>query len=205
MNVATFTLANLDKIALETQRIILIGGLVTMISDAIGLRYPFNRIHAFGGIRPMQLNFCFNRDIIANLGPAEFELLIDNQVVLKFTLPNHEKTNVYNRDNCLYNLEGQSESPTPPDSPQPYENRNANLPDAASHVSGARRIDPPIDFDIVIHALQFKVDFIRGWLTSLWVDLLKFMDVANEQFDRMFQQVYSLRRSSELNIRRCDD
>lgn len=113
--------------------------------------------------------------------------------------------NVYNRDNWLYNLEGQSESPTPPDSPQPYENRNVNLLDAASHVSGAHRIDPPINFDTDIHALQFGVDFLRGGLTSLQVDLLGFMDVANEQFDHMFQQVYSLRCSSELNIRRHDD
>ncbi|KAI5424809.1 hypothetical protein KIW84_030842 [Lathyrus oleraceus] len=120
-----------------------------MIADAIGLRYPLNRIHAFG-------------------------------VVLNFTLPNHEKTNVYIRDNWLYNLEVQSESPTPPDSPQPYENQNANLPDAASHVSGAHHIDPSIDFDTAIHALQYEVDFLRGGLTSLRVDLLGFMDIANE-------------------------
>lgn len=90
-NAATFILVNLNIIAQETQGTILIGGLVTMIADVIGLRYPLKHIHAFGSIRPMHLNFCFNYGIIANLGPAEFELLIDNQVVFKFTLPNHEK------------------------------------------------------------------------------------------------------------------
>ncbi|KAI5398223.1 hypothetical protein KIW84_063856 [Lathyrus oleraceus] len=87
---------------------------------------------------------------------------------------------------------GQSESPTPPDSPQPYENQNANLPDATSHVSCAHHINPPIDFNIVIHALHSEVDFLIGGLTSLRVDLLGFTDVPNEQFDHMFQQVYSL-------------
>lgn len=81
MNVAAFMLANLDKIARETHGTIIIGGLVTMIVDDLGLRYPLNRLHAFGGTRPMHINFCFNRGIIANLGPMEFELLIDNEVV----------------------------------------------------------------------------------------------------------------------------
>lgn len=53
----------------------------------------------------MHLNFFFNRGIIANLGPTKFEQLIDNQVVHNFTLPNHEKTNVHNRNNWLYELE----------------------------------------------------------------------------------------------------
>lgn len=117
VNAATFMLVNLDRITQDIQGTILIRGLVIMIVDAIVLRYPFNRIHSFGVIRPMHLNFLFNRSIISNLGPTKFELLINNQVVLKFTLPNHEKTNVHNRDNWLYNLEGQSESPTPPGSP----------------------------------------------------------------------------------------
>lgn len=122
VNVASFMLANLDRISRETHCTIIIGGLVTMIADVLCLRYPLNRLHAFGGIHPMHLNFCFNWGIIANLGPAEFELLIGNEVVRNFTLPNHEKTNVHNRENWFYNLEGQSESPTPPDSPQHYVN-----------------------------------------------------------------------------------
>lgn len=60
VNVVAFMLANLDKIARETHDTIIIGGLVTMIVDALGLRYPLNRLHDFGGIRLMHLNFCFN-------------------------------------------------------------------------------------------------------------------------------------------------
>lgn len=96
VNTTTFMLANLAKISRETHGPIIIGGLITMIVDVIGLRYPLNHLHAFGGIRPMHLNFCFNRGIISNLRPAEFELLIDHEVVRNFTLPNHEKTNVHN-------------------------------------------------------------------------------------------------------------
>lgn len=109
-----FVLANLAKISRETHSPIIIGGLITMIANVISLRYPLNRLHAFGGIRPMHLNFCFNCGIITSLGPAEFEMLIDNDVVRNFTLPNHKKTNVNNRANWFYNLEGQNVSSTPP-------------------------------------------------------------------------------------------
>lgn len=60
VNVVTFMLENLDIISRETQGTIFIGGLVTMIADAIGLRHPINHIHAFGGICPMYLDFYFH-------------------------------------------------------------------------------------------------------------------------------------------------
>lgn len=141
------------------------------------------------------LNFCFNRGIIANLGPVEFELLINNEVVRNFTMSNHEKTNVHNCANWFYNLEGQSESPTPPYSPQHYENPKVIFSDVDSHASGAHHIVPPVEFGTAIHALQSEVDFIKGEVNSLRVDLLRFMDVVNEQFDHVFQQVHSLKCS----------
>lgn len=97
-------LANLNRIAHDAHGPILVGGLVTMIVDVIGLRYPIARTNPLGGIRPMNLHFCFNHDIIRNLGPDEFEFLINNEVVQLFTLPNHDRTSVQNQDNWLYNL-----------------------------------------------------------------------------------------------------
>lgn len=200
VNIDAFMLANLDRIARETHgTIIIIGGLVTMIVDALGLRYPLNRLYSFGGIRPMHLNFYFNRRIIANLGPLKFELLIDNEVVRNFTLSNHEKTNVHNRDDWFYNLEGQDESLTPPDGPQDYENPEAIFPDANLHASDAYHIVPLVNFGTAIHAMQSEVDFIRGEVNSLRMDLLGFMDVINEQFDHILQQVHSLNALLDRN------
>lgn len=167
VNAATFMLAHLAKIARETHCPIIIGGLITMIVDAIGLRYTLNHLHTFGGILPMHLNFCFNRGIIANLGPTEFELLIDNEVVRNFTLPNHEKTNIHNRANWFYNLEGQSKSPTTPYSPQHYENPEAIFPNVDSHASAPHHVVPPVNFGTAIHDLQYEVDFIKGEVDSL--------------------------------------
>lgn len=71
-----------------------------MIPNAIGMRQPLVRLNPYGGIRPMNIYFCFNTDLIGNLSPNEFDLLINQQVVHLFTLPDRI-TSVHNRNNCL--------------------------------------------------------------------------------------------------------
>ena len=172
-----------------------------MIADAIGLRYPLARTNPLGGIRPMHIEFCFNRGFLRNLGPNEFELLINNEVVQLFTLPNHERTSVHNQDNWLYNLQGQNEPPSPPETPQIYDNYDAPLSNAASFASAAH-VTPPTDYTAAINALQTEVANLRGEFTTLRVDFHSFMDVSIEQFDRIFQQIYSIQRFFEPNLRR---
>lgn len=108
VNVVTFMLANLDRIAHATHRPILIGGLLTMIVATISLRIPLSHLTPLGGIRLMNIVFCFSHGIIRNLGHNEYDLLINNEAVHHFTFPNHEMTSVHNRDNWLYELESQS-------------------------------------------------------------------------------------------------
>lgn len=105
VNAATFMLANLDRIAHATQGPILIGGLVIMIVAAIGLRIPLSHLTPLGGIQLMNVIFCFNHRLIRDLRPNAYESLIINEVVHHFTLPNHERTSVYNQDKRLYDLE----------------------------------------------------------------------------------------------------
>lgn len=92
-------LANIDRIAHATHGPILIGGLITMIVADIGLRTPLSHFTPLGGIRPMNIVFCFNHRLIRNIGPNVYELLIRNEVAHHFTLPNHERTSVHNRGN----------------------------------------------------------------------------------------------------------
>ena len=77
-NVATFMIANFDRITLIDHEPILVGGLVTMINNAIGLRQPLLGLHPLGKFQPMNIWFYFNTGIIKNLCPREFELLINN-------------------------------------------------------------------------------------------------------------------------------
>jgi hypothetical protein len=105
VNVVTFMMERFVHLAKNNRTPIIIGGLVTMIADAIGLRRPLYEHTPFGHIRPMDIEFCFDRRIIGNLGPDTFDYLINNEVVQLFTLPNHERTSVHNRNNWLYDLD----------------------------------------------------------------------------------------------------
>lgn len=106
VNVVTFMIANLSRISRATHGPILIGGQVTMIVVALALRTTLSRLTSIGGIQPMNITFYFNNRLIRNLEPSEFQLLINNEVVQQFTLPNIEQTSVHDCNNWLYNLEG---------------------------------------------------------------------------------------------------
>jgi hypothetical protein len=70
----------------------------------------------------MDIEFFFDHRIIGNLGPDTFDYLINNEVVRLFTLPNHERTSVHNRNNWLYDLDEHPIDPhSPPETPPIYE------------------------------------------------------------------------------------
>ncbi|MCI02100.1 hypothetical protein A2U01_0023132, partial [Trifolium medium] len=118
INAATFILVNFVKIIEDPTHHISIGGFVTFLARAIGLHTPLSQIVPFGGIQPMDITFCFNHHLIGNLGPNEFQLLINFEPVHQFTLPNSDRTSVHDKRNWLYDLEGQDE--TDPDTPPLY-------------------------------------------------------------------------------------
>ena len=81
VNGAAYMLANMERIIQTPNAPILLGSLVTMISNAIGLRRPMLGSTPLYGIKPMNIEFCFNTSFIGNLGPDQFELLIDHEIV----------------------------------------------------------------------------------------------------------------------------
>ncbi|KAI5437180.1 hypothetical protein KIW84_023340 [Lathyrus oleraceus] len=145
VNGATFMLANFDHLIQDERAPIQIGGLITMIGNAIGLRQPMLDLSPFCGIAIMSIPFLFNTMFIANLGSEEFELIINNQVLCLFTFPS-PSTSVHNRNNWLYNL---NETPSPArstESIQDYEICDDQIPYAESDPqtpSGYYDIDPP--------------------------------------------------------------
>lgn len=185
VNDATFMLANLDRIAHATHKSILIEGIVTMIVAAIGLRTPVSHLTPLGGIRPMNIVFCFNHRLTRNLGSNAYELLIRNEVVHHFTFPNHERTNVENQDNWLYDLEGQSESPTLPETPLSHEYHPTPLSDTPSHVYVACAI-PPVNHARALNVLRADVATLRDDVATIHLYFHSFMDVTHEQFDHIY-------------------
>lgn len=128
----------------------------------------------------MDITFCFNRRLIRNLGPREFQLLISHEVVHQFTLSNIEQTSAHNRNNGIYDLEGQGESSSPPRTPLVYEfHSHPPLFDTPTLVSISCATSYN-NHNLALDTLQTEVAAIRADVTTIRQDLYDFMDIANE-------------------------
>ena len=152
------------------------------------------------GIKPMNIEFCFNTSFIGNLGPNEFELLINHETVHQFVLPN-PISSVHNRSNWLFNLH---HPPTPPSTPSTIE--SYEVPNTSPAVDesdpetppGYHQFLDPWDRPIVstestfpvpetppppavtLDSLNTEITGMWGELTSLREDFHGFMDLATE-------------------------
>ena len=206
-------LANLDHLIQDERAPIRIGGLITMIGNAIGLRQSILDLSPFCGITTMSIPFLFNTLFIANLGSDEFELIINNQVLCLFTLPD-PRTNVHNRSNWLYNL---NETPSPARStesiqdyeicddqipyvesdpqtpsgyydidppPQPIPTEESAIPDLRHHMPGA-------NYNTTIQALMSEQDTLREELANMGQEFLGYMNSMTNQFHELLNRVNS--------------
>jgi hypothetical protein len=167
----------------------------------------------------MSIPFLFNTMFIANIGSDEFELVIDNQVLCLFTMPD-PRTSVHNQRNWLYNL---NETPTPARSTESiqdyeicndYENYVDQIPHAESDPqtpSGYYDIDPPpqpvqteesaipdlrhhmpgTDYNTAIEALMSEQDALRGEFTNMRDEVLGYMSSMTNQFHELLHHVNS--------------
>jgi hypothetical protein len=212
-------LANLDHLIQDERAPIRIGGLITMIGNAIGLRQPMLDLNPFCGITTMSIPFLFNTMFIANIGSDEFELVIDNQVLCLFTLPD-PRTSVHNQRNWLYNL---NETPTPAgstESIQDYEicddyehyiDHTSLAESDPQTPSGYHDIDPPpqpvlteesampdlrhhmpgTDIKTVIEALMSEQNALREDFHSLRLAVLEHMSSTASQLRMLRHHVNS--------------
>jgi hypothetical protein len=206
-------LANFDRLIQDERAPIQIGGLITMIGNAIGLRQPMLDLSPFCGIATMSIPFLFNIMFIANLGPEEFELIINNQVLCLFTLPS-PRTSVHNRNNWLYNLNGIPSPARSTESIQDYEICDDQIPYAESDPqtpSGYYDIDPPPqpvpteesaipdprhhmpgdNYNTIIQALMSEQDTLREELANMGQEFLGYMSSMTNQFHELLNRVNS--------------
>jgi hypothetical protein len=160
VNIATFILANFDRIIENTNRRICIGGFITLLDKAIGLHTHLDQLVPFGaplssGFRYMDVPFCFDRNLIGNLGPTTFQLLIYHAPVHDFTLPNPKRTNIHDKNNWLYDLEKQDENN--PETPPFYYTHG---PLSHVHPAGSVTTQPPplVDHNTAIANLVTKIE-----------------------------------------------
>ncbi|KAI5402747.1 hypothetical protein KIW84_050377 [Lathyrus oleraceus] len=190
-----------------------IGGLITMIANAIGLRQPMLDLNPFCGIQPMNINFLFNTLFIGNLGPEEFELLINNQDFYLFTMPS-PMTSIHNRNNWLYNLDGMPSPVRSVETIQDYEILDNQIPNAESDpqtptgyhdaaspphpipsvesaVPDFRHHMPETDYNTAIQALMSEQDTIREELTMMGNEFMEHMSRMTNQFHELLHRVNS--------------
>jgi hypothetical protein len=213
VNGATYILASFDRLIQVDRAPIQIGGLITMIANAIGLRQPMLDSNPFCGIESMNIHFLFNTLFIRNLGPEEFELIINNQVVYLFTMPS-PMTSVHDRNNWLYNLDG---IPSPvrsvetiqdyeilgnqipyaesdPQTPTGYHDAASPphpIPSAESAVPDLRHHMPGTDYNTAIQALMSEQDAIREELTMMGHEFMEYMSRMTNQFHELLHRVNS--------------
>jgi hypothetical protein len=153
----------------------------------------------------MDIEFCFNRRIIGNIGTDNFDYLISNEVVRLFTLPNHEKTSVHNRDNWIYDLEEHPiDPPSPPATAPKYECINDPI-----HKEESGPETPPNYYNIVepvppscannhamlitrLNAFQADIAIVKEEIKLIRFDVLGLMDIAVEQFHYLNEVVTAL-------------
>ncbi|KAI5403249.1 hypothetical protein KIW84_050722 [Lathyrus oleraceus] len=187
VNGATFMLANLDHLIQDERAPIRIGGLITMIGNAIGLRQPMLDLSPFCGITIM--------------------------ILYLFTMPN-PRTSVHNRSNWLYIL---NETPSPArstESIQDYEICDDQIPYAESDPqtpSGYYDINPPpqpvptneseildlrhhmpgTDYNTAIEALMSEQDALREEFANMRHEFLGYMSSMTNQFHELQTRVNS--------------
>jgi hypothetical protein len=111
-------------------------------------------------------------------------------------LPSIDKTSVHNKQNWLYDLEGQDE--TDPETPPIFHHTPGPPAPVLSAVSST---DPPnqINYGAAIAGVQdelatLRTDFtsLRDEVTTLRTDFHRFVELAIEQLDRCSNQIRRL-------------
>lgn len=106
-------------------------------------------------------------------------------------MPNIERTSVHDRNNWLYDLQGQGESHSPPRTPHVYEFCSPPPISDTPMLIFVARATSCNNHNLALDTLRTKVAAIRDDVTTICQDLYDFMDIANKQFDHLHQVVYS--------------
>ena len=107
-----------------------VGGKVTHIAYAICLRNKLTHLVPHIGFTLLDMDHCLEKGMVrwVYFRINEYKILINNEVIHHFHLPNPERTNVQQRENWIYALEDQDETPYRPATPSTLEYHPLPLP-----------------------------------------------------------------------------
>lgn len=97
----TFLIANLEGIALSTEGPIHVGRTFTHIAYALGLLNQLSHLVPYCNFTLIDTDHCLDHDLVwrAYFKINEYKIIINNEVIHHFTLPNLERTSIHNMEN----------------------------------------------------------------------------------------------------------
>ena len=106
-----FLIESLEQTARSAVGLIHSGGNVTQIASALGLDSMIAQLTPYCGYTFLDLDFCMDRGFMrrASFHPYRYRLLINDQTVYTFTMPDPQMTCVSNSANWNYSVEGWGE------------------------------------------------------------------------------------------------
>lgn len=126
-----FLIANLEGVSRSTEVPIHVRGTVTQITYTLKLRNQLSHLVPYCGFTLLDIGYYLDHGLVrqVHFRINEYKLLINNEVVYHFNLPNPVRTSIYNRENWKYDLEGQGETSTRPTTPPTSEYHPSPLSD----------------------------------------------------------------------------
>lgn len=94
-----FLMACLAKIVAQVVENFYVGGMVTHISIALGIRSRVAHLEPLCGYNLINIEHDLNRGLVRQERPNTYKILVLRSPVHQFTIPNPERTNIHNRDN----------------------------------------------------------------------------------------------------------
>lgn len=168
-----FLKAGLAKVATQVVENIYVGGTVTHIVIALGLRNRVAHLEPLCGYNLIDIEHCLNRGLVKQERSDTFKILVLYEPVHQFTIPNPERTNIHNRDNWRYLLGNKEEY-------HPSSTENAS----SSPLAEPNNPDP--------HTAELTS--IQTDISTLSNNLHHFMDSMREHMYHVYQELYFICR-----------
>ena len=189
-----FLLWNLMMTSKSAEGILHVGGTVTQIASALGHTSKLSHLTSYCGYTTMDIDFYLDRGLMRRVyfNPNQYRLLIDNETVHYFTLPDPMMTNVHNPANWTYALEGLGETVDERKSPPIPEYHPCPSPERTTVFSNNFSLQQP-DIYAQVAELHREVAQLRQTVEDLSLQVMVSDATHSTEADLLQQEIDDLR------------
>lgn len=193
--IGNFLRDNLNLTARSSEGPIHVRGIMTHIAHALGPTTKISHMTAYCIHTLIDPYHYLERDLIRRIffSIGSYKLLIDDEIIHYFGLPNPTRTSVHDKENWSYPLEAQDETPNPPKTPPVPEYHHTTLLKKTIVYSSnvhLQRHNIYSEFD----TMHKEMISLRENLTDLTLQMETYDATHAAETDCLYQEIYSLRR-----------